>query len=920
MVINRKSRATTVAITGGALLIAALGWLAPIDLALRDLRFAADERAPTGEIVFLEIDSRALAFVGVWPWPRRLHAEITDRLMGLGAAEVAFDIDFSTASLPKDDALFAEALEAAGGYALLAAFRQPDSSISKGAYNLPIAQLRQHAAPVTVNVPVGANGSVRNYPYALTLGEEVYPSLAAVLAQVEGPADTDFPIDYAINPALIDRISVAELLAGGVSADRVENRQVVIGASALELRDTFVVPVHGVLPGGMLQILAAETLRQGRVLFQAGLAPTAVIVLVLGLISPLARRRLRLPGIIAGAIVIATVTEGSALALQVQGKLMLDTAAIHLALFALVLDAIRREVRHSRRLQARAARERDANRMILDRVIADNFDGVIVLGEDNRIIAASHLAEQLIGSGLRGARADNVLPPDLQAAVQRAVSGDDAMQDGRHRAEMLLAQPEGEPRRIEYTVTLSEVEAGSAGLPARRVACVTFRDITERRRDEERLQFLAGHDPLTGALSRLKLMEVIEEFMADDARRTAGAAVAMLNLGRFKTVNDTLGHSSGDMVLKQVVGRLHAAGVDAVARLGGDSFALLLRGDRSEEELQAVFEALLQRIAAPYQLQNGHHAIISASAGATTSALSGYDPEVLLSHADMALSTAKSRSGSRFMVFKPQMDQLLTQKQDMELALGEAIEQKQLSLAFQPQVSLETGQTLGVEALLRWQHPVLGVVSPARFIPAAEETGQIIELGRWVLQTACREVASWPVATRLAVNVSPIQFELVDMVEEVKTALLLSGLPPERLDIEITEGVFIVSAEPVIEALQKLRDLGVGVALDDFGTGYSSLSYLGRLPVDKIKIDQSFVRSLPADAESGAIVRAVMTLSETLGKVVVAEGIENADQAWMLRMMGCQVGQGYHFSRPRTAAEMMDWFGEQLPLKRAAAG
>src|SRR5690606_4068552 len=213
------------------------------------------------------------------------------------------------------------------------------------------------------------------------------------------------------------------------------------------------------------------------------------------------------------------------------------------------------------------------------------------------------------------------------------------------------------------------------------------------------------------------------------------------------------------------------------------------------------------------------------------------------------LSMAKSLSGSHFAVFTPEMDELLTQKQDMELALGEAIEKGQLSLAFQPQVALETGETVGVEALLRWQHPVLGVVSPARFIPAAEETGQIIEIGRWVLQAACREVASWPVPTRLAVNVSPIQFQLVDMVAEVQTALSLSGLPAERLDIEITEGIFIASAGPVIEALQKLRDLGVGVALDDFGTGYSSLSYLGRLPLDKIKIDQSFVRNLPGDAE-----------------------------------------------------------------------
>ncbi|HEV7278533.1 MAG TPA: EAL domain-containing protein [Devosiaceae bacterium] len=916
--IGRVRHATTLGILAIALLAAALGWLKPIDQGLRDLRFLADEREPTGSVVFLEIDAKSLSAVGVWPWPRRLHATVVDLLMEMGAAEVAFDIDFSTTSTEVDDKRFAAALEDAGGYVSLAAFRQPDSHGSRETFNLPIEQFRQHASPVTVNVPVEGSGSVRSYFYGLTLGGIDYPSLASVLAQAEGPPNAEFPIDFSINPSHIDRISVIDLLSGAVAPERVLDRQVVIGASALELRDTFVVPVHGVLAGGMVQILAAETLRQGRVLTNAGLVPVAGIVVLLALISLVARRRMRLPGAITGALAAAVSAECVAYLLQVNAGLLLDTATVHLMLFGLVLDAIRREVRYSRMLQARAARERDANRVILNRVIADNFDGVIVVGEDDRIIAASHLAEELIGAGLRGALAEIVLPAEFQAAVQRAVAGD-WTQDERHPSEMLLAQPEGEPRRIEYTVTLSEVEQGTAGLPARRVACVTFRDITERRRDEERLQFLAGHDPLTGALSRPRLTEIIEELMSADAERAAGLVVVMMDLGRFKTVNDTLGHSYGDMVLKQVVGRLRAAGVDTVARLGGDSFALLLRGERGEDEMRSFFSRLLQRIAEPYQLRDGHQAIISASAGATTSSLSGHEAEVLLSHADMALSMAKSLSGNQFAVFTPEMDELLTQKQDMELALGEAIEKGQLSLVFQPQVALATGETVGVEALLRWQHPVLGVVSPARFIPAAEETGQIIEIGRWVLQAACREVASWPVPTRLAINVSPIQFELVDMVEEVRTALSLSGLPPERLDIEITEGIFIASAGPVIEALQRLRDLGVGVALDDFGTGYSSLSYLGRLPLDKIKIDQSFVRNLPHDAESGAIVRAVMTLSETLDKVVVAEGIENADQAWMLQMMGCHVGQGYHYSRPRTAAQMMEWFEDQLPARRVAA-
>jgi EAL domain-containing protein (putative c-di-GMP-specific phosphodiesterase class I) len=266
------------------------------------------------------------------------------------------------------------------------------------------------------------------------------------------------------------------------------------------------------------------------------------------------------------------------------------------------------------------------------------------------------------------------------------------------------------------------------------------------------------------------------------------------------------------------------------------------------------------------------------------------------------------------------MDENLRARQQLETAMQQAMERGEISLMFQPQASLEDGSIIGVEALMRWTHEELGVVSPERFIPVAEETGKIVELGRWILEAACREVAAWPGKLRLSVNVSPIQFELIDVVTEVRETLARSGFPAERLDVEITEGIFMSNARAITEALQKLRDLGISIALDDFGTGYSSLSYLGRLPVDKIKIDQSFVKRLPGDQEAGVIIRAVMMLSEALNKIVIAEGIETADQAWMLKMMGCKVGQGYHFGRPKTAAEMRAMLagpvGDRLATKR----
>jgi diguanylate cyclase (GGDEF)-like protein/PAS domain S-box-containing protein len=559
----------------------------------------------------------------------------------------------------------------------------------------------------------------------------------------------------------------------------------------------------------------------------------------------------------------------------------------------------------------------EAPRDLIGTIFEDNFDGLLVIDEGGAILAASRVAGALLlGEGadtLIGRQAASVLPEKIVQTVQQVFEAGRRAEPTPMALATLHADSEDGGLIVLYVATLSELDNG------RRVVGLTFWDETERRRGEEELAYQVTHDPLTGAYSRSELIKIANGMLAGDKQRADGLTMLLINLSRFKSVNDTLGHSYGDMVLKQVVTRLRAAGFEAVARLGSDIFAIVYPGRPSADAAQALCRDLIERLVLPYSLAS-HRAIIGACIGYTHTDASGYDPEILLSHADMALSTAKASPGSNFARFTQEMDDRLKEKQDMEVALWQAIERDQFSITYQPQIALDSGELVGVEALIRWEHPTLGVVAPDKFIPAAEETGQIIELGRWVLKTACREVAAWPFRTRLSVNVSPIQFELVDVVTEVRAALRGSGLPAERLDIEITEGIFVSNAKFVIDALQHLRELGVGIALDDFGTGYSSLSYLGRLPVDKIKIDKSFVRSLPGNAEAGAIIRAVMTLSETLNKVVIAEGIENADQAWMLRMMGCRIGQGYHFGRPRSGAEMARWFEEHAEAHHSLAG
>ena len=547
----------------------------------------------------------------------------------------------------------------------------------------------------------------------------------------------------------------------------------------------------------------------------------------------------------------------------------------------------------------------------LAQVVSDNFAGMMVIDGAGMVIAASHIAGQLLNQDrpLEGLKARGVLPLEMRKAVDRVLAGEAAQTD-LALAVLKHGSESDERLVVQYAVTASVV-GGSE-----HVACLNFWDVTERRRAEERLSFLATHDPLTGALSRTGLCNAINERFETERGRAEGLTVLAIDLARFKPVNDALGHANGDALLKQVVSRLHATGAMHVARLGGHEFAVAHAGLTPDEAVQYC-ELIQDRLVLPYQL-GPHRAIIGADAGISHSTVSGYDPDQLLSHADMALSIARVSSSRSHAVFSPEMDENLRDRQELETAMQQAMERGEISLMFQPQAALDDGRTIGVEALMRWVHPTLGAVSPERFIPVAEETGKIVELGRWILEAACREVASWPGDVRVSVNVSPIQFELVDVVEEVRDVLARTGLPAHRLDIEITEGIFMSNTRTVTASLSRLQQMGVGIALDDFGTGYSSLGYLGRLPVDKIKIDQSFVKRLPGDQQAGVIVRAVMMLSEALDKIVIAEGIETADQAWMLKMMGCKVGQGYHFGRPKTAAEMHAILDENAAAARIA--
>ncbi|WGS03135.1 EAL domain-containing protein (plasmid) [Bradyrhizobium sp. ISRA443] len=436
-------------------------------------------------------------------------------------------------------------------------------------------------------------------------------------------------------------------------------------------------------------------------------------------------------------------------------------------------------------------------------------------------------------------------------------------------------------------------------------------DITERRKAEARIAYMAHHDGLTDLANRAFYQERLKEAL--DAGDVAGKRVAVLciDLDLFKNVNDSFGHPAGDRVLRQVAERLRSrvAGNNLAARLGGDEFAVILGADTSPNEASEFAVGLIHTLSTPYEI-DGNEVVIGASIGIALSPADGATSEELMRNADMALYRAKQEGRGEHRFFEREMDLQAQKRREMELDLRRAFVHGEFELHYQPLVDILTDQISGFEALVRWRHPEKGIISPAEFIPVTEDIGLITPLGEWVLREACNEAVKWPDAIKVAVNLSPVQFRSRNLVQVVISALGNSGLSPKRLELEITESVFLAETEANLAILHQLRELGVAISLDDFGTGYSSLSYLRSFPFDKIKIDRSFVKDLAERSDCVAIVGAIAGLARRLNITTIAEGVETADQLARLRAEGCNEVQGFLFGAAKPAAEV-----EQLLLR-----
>ncbi|HET6493159.1 MAG TPA: EAL domain-containing protein [Burkholderiales bacterium] len=535
--------------------------------------------------------------------------------------------------------------------------------------------------------------------------------------------------------------------------------------------------------------------------------------------------------------------------------------------------------------------------------IENAAEGVMICDAEERIISVNKAFSRITGysaEDILGATPDMLLTDDESRALHAEISRT-VLDEGHWKGELWSRRKNGERYLEQCSVSAVKDEAD------RLVNfIILFSDVTKQKEDELRLQFLAHHDPLTGLVNRTLFQQRCEETLLRAERKNAKAAVIFIDLDHFKTVNDSLGHAYGDDLLKQAAGRLVECvrKTDVVGRLGGDEFIVLLNEVSDSGDVALIAKKILDRLTASFMIA-GHEIFVSASLGISWYPDDGQNAATLIQNADAAMFAAKEQGRNNYQFFSAEMNAQALEILMMASSLRLAIEREELVLEYQPRIDLRVGRVMGVEALVRWNHPNLGRIMPGQFIGIAEKTGLIDPLGQWVLRKACQQMMEWRrsglAPQRVAVNLSARQFMQPDLTERITGILKETGLEAEALELEVTESMVMHDPQRAAVILERLKDMGVAIAIDDFGTGYSSLSYLKRFPIDYIKIDQSFVRGIPLDAEDVGITNAIIAMAKTLDVKLIAEGVDNAEQLAFLKNEGCNEGQGYLISVPMPA-------------------
>jgi diguanylate cyclase (GGDEF)-like protein/PAS domain S-box-containing protein len=747
---------------------------------------------------------------------------------------------------------------------------------------------------------------VRRYPFGDTLDGKFLPSLGALLAGLYETRDAPLRIDFSIRSNSVPTVSYKDVLRGDpVAVSTLKDKKVIVGGTAIELGDRFYIPNGRIISGALLQVLAAETILQDRALHPSSAVATlgslGILVLVMIALWGRCSASLRVAVLVAAAV----ACELGAVLLQAKLAIALDTSIFYAAILAYVVAIALDEINFRGLLGGIAEKRFQRIAMSLgDGLVCVDRHGLITVWNPGAEAIFGYKSEEIVGQPLS----------KLYAAANGAASACSIL-ELPHGA---LQAPGGKVMEIEglrkngETFPLEACFSEWQGIDGVQYGAV-LRDISVRKREAERIRYLAECDTLTGLANRNTLNAHLSAKLADAKAELSEVALLVMDLDKFKQVNDTLGHACGDQLLCAVATRLCDIVTDTglVARLSGDEFAIVIG---SADVVEAARE-LSKRICRAFEetpLSVGTRLLrVNISIGVAIYPKDCETAEELLGNADLALYRAKAAGRGRHFFFERWIRDELELRLTLEAGLERGAENEEFELFFQPQADLETGRLVGAEALIRWRHPDRGIVMPADFMPIANASSISDGIALWVLETACKQGRLWQrkgYNIRLGVNLSPSQMLTGDLAATVEAILRDTGFSPSLLELEVTENILLADDDGALKMFRRIQDLGVHIAFDDFGTGYASMTYLKKYPLDRLKIDKSFVCDLQANSDDAAIVRSTITLGKQLGLSVIAEGIEDRATAELLRSMGCEEGQGYYFGRPMPAAEFEQTF------------
>ncbi|MBX9825710.1 MAG: EAL domain-containing protein [Xanthobacteraceae bacterium] len=880
--------------------------------ALTDLRFVWFPLDASAITVLVAIDPPSIDKMGAWPWPRERHGELIEQLTRAGASDIVLDIDFSAPSNPVSDAAFAAALNRAGQSVVLPTFKQwvrtGDQRLIH--INRPWPEFERESWSALVNVAVEPDGLVRRYPFGEPLDGQFVPSVGALIAGKYETAAPPLWIDFSIRADSIPMVSYADVLRGESAAlQKLKGKKVLVGGTAIELGDRISVPNGQIMPGPLLQLLAAESIIQDRILRPVPGAATAGLVLLALLMALLWRRR-SVAARVAGLVAFAVVAEAAATLLQVKYAVILETALWQIAISAYLVAVALDEIDFRTLLGGVAERRFQRIAMSLgDGLVCTDRSGLVTVWNPGARELFGYRDDEMLGQPLARILETNGAPFSIaEQHFGKAVEaiGRVLELDGRRK--------DGSAFPIEATISRWE------GTDGHQYGAL-LRDVSARKREAERVRYLAEHDTLTDLANRYALYEHLRKVLTAAKEQQRQIALLVLDLDKFKQINDNHGHASGDRLLCDVAQRLGmiVEKGDVVARLSGDEFAIVIGGDDVPERARRLAERISLTFRKIAFFIEEREIRINASIGVATYPDYGSTVDELFGNADLALYRAKSAGRGRHVFFEHSLREEVEKRAHLEAELAGAIDNKELELFYQPQVALKDGRLAGAEVLIRWRHPHRGLLPPAEFMAVIDSSPMSSPVANWVLEAACRQGRAWcdlGHRVRLGVNLSPSQLQAGDLAATVAAALERTGFAPELLELEVTENILLSDDDITRDTFRRIRELGVHIVFDDFGTGYASLTYLKKFALNGLKIDQSFVRGLGGNSDDAAIVGSTVSLGKMLGLHIVAEGIESAAVAEVLRTMGCDEGQGYHFGAPMPAGD----FAQKFLTAKAATG